>query len=77
MSLDTPDYAVLCGRIEAILEGYFSAEDLKLKRYYIGEMRKWLDGREAQRQRFTAEVEALTAQWREEAQASQLARDGE
>lgn len=77
MALETPDYAVLCGRVEALLEGYFAAEDLKMQRYYLGELKKWLDGREAHRQRFNAEVEALSAKWREEARARQLARDGE
>ncbi len=73
-----PDYAAECGRVEAMLEGYFDAFDRRnfdMQRYHLKQLRTWLTARQAQSAQLLEEVQEFTASLEEE-QASQLAKPG-
>ncbi len=57
MPLEIPDYAVLCGRVEALLEGFFSAEDAKMRAYYEDKLHGWLVARQEYSAQFMEEVQ--------------------
>jgi hypothetical protein len=70
--LELPDYAVLCGRVEALLEGYFDAfdqQDLAIQMRYLDLLRAWLIARQDQRAAFNAAAKQFADYCRESLEA--------